>query len=52
LAKTPVIPRSQQERGEAMSVYEAITLMILAMMFVLALVRLMIYIADLFSKRK
>jgi len=35
-----------------MSVYEAVTLVFLAMMLIIALVKLMIYIADIFSKRK
>jgi len=35
-----------------MSVYEAVTLIFLAMMLIIALVKLMIYIADIFSKRK
>jgi len=38
--------------GEAMSVYEVVTIVFLAMMFVVALVKLMIYISDKFSKRK
>jgi len=35
-----------------MSVYEVVTLIFLAMMLIIALVKLMIYIADIFSKRK
>jgi len=35
-----------------MSVYEALTLVFLAMMLIIALVKLMLYITDKFSKRK
>ena len=39
-------------RGEAVSVYEIIVIIFLAMTFVVALIKLMIYITDIFSKRK
>ena len=38
--------------GEAMSVYEVFIIIFAAMTFVVVLVKLMVYIADIFSKRK
>jgi flagellar biogenesis protein FliO len=44
--------RRFRKGGETMSVYEAVALVFLAMMFVITLVKLMMYIADKFSQRK
>ena len=38
--------------GEAMSTYEIIVIIFLAMTFIVALVKLMIYLVDKFSQRK
>jgi flagellar biogenesis protein FliO len=43
---------ASRKGGETMSVYEAVSLVFIAMMFVITLITLVIYIADLFSKRK
>jgi flagellar biogenesis protein FliO len=50
--KSKAVGQYPPEGGEAMSAYEALTIIFVAMMFIVALVTLMIYISDMFSKRK
>ena len=40
------------EGGDAMSVYETFVIIFMAMMFIIALIKLMILLADKFSQRK
>ena len=51
--KAKAVGRHPLKRGgEAVSVYETIVIIILSMSFIITLIKLMIYIADKFSKRK
>ena len=46
------LAKSPKKGGDAMSMYESIVILFLSMNFILGLMKFIIYLVDIFSKRK